>query len=117
MPAERTHEYLARLLDVIIKERECAKRLDMNGMTHAMGEKEEIVQYLSFVQELDEQDKPLAARIRNENRRNAFLFKSTLGWIKELMEFFGKGTVTATYSSSAYSVPSQINGRLLSGKV
>ena len=117
MPAERTHEYLARLLDVIIKERECAKKLDMQGMTDAMGEKEEIVQYLSYVQKLDEQDKPLAARIRNENRRNAFLFRSTLGWIKELMEFFGKGTVTATYSAAAYAVPSQINGRLLSGKV
>ena len=117
MSTGKTHEYLVRLRDVIIQEREYAKRLDMDGMSRIMGEKEELVQYLSLVQELDEHDKPLATQIRSENRRNAFLFKSTLGWIKELMEFFGKRTVTATYSSSAYTVPSQINGRLLSGKV
>lgn len=117
MSTGKTHEYLARLLEVIIKEREYAKKLDMDGMYKIMGEKEELVQYLSLVQVLDERDQPLAAQVRNENRRNAFLFKSTLGWIKETMEFFGKRTVTSTYSSSAYTVPSQINGRLLSGKV
>jgi hypothetical protein len=117
MSTGKTHEYLARLLEVIIQEREYAKKLDMDGMYKIMGEKEELVQYLSLVQMLDEQDQPLAAQVRNENRRNAFLFKSTLGWIKETMEFFGKRTVTSTYSAGAYTVPSQINGRLLSGKV
>jgi hypothetical protein len=117
MSPGKTHEYLVRLHDVILQEREYAKNLDIEGMTRAMGEKDELIQYLSLVQVLDEQDKPLAARIRSENRRNAFLFKSTLTWIREIMEFFGKSTVTQTYSSSAYTVPSQINGRLLSGKV
>ena len=117
MTTGKTHEYLARLLDVIIQERECAKKLDMNGLIKAMGEKEELVQYLSLVQVLDQRDQSLAARIRYENRRNAFLFKSTLDWIKEIMEFFGKRTVTSTYSAGAYTVPSQIHGRLLSGKV
>ena len=117
MSDQKTHEYLVRLLEVILKERECARNLDMDGMNHIMGEKEELVQYLNLIQELDEQDRPLAARIKNENRRNALLYKSTLGWIRELMEFFGKRTVTSTYSSSAATVPSQINGRLLSGKV
>ena len=117
MSTGKTHEYLARLLEVIIQERECAKKLDMDGMYKVMDQKEELVRYLSLVQSLDEQDKPLAAQIRRENRRNAFLFKSTLGWIREIMEFFGKNTVTATYSSAAFTVPSQIHGRLLSGKV
>jgi hypothetical protein len=117
MSADTTHEYLVRLHDIIIQERECAKNLDMDGMSKAMGEKEEIVQYLSLVQVLDQRDQELAARIRFENRRNAFLFKSTLDWIRELMEFFGKRTVTSTYSARAYTVPSQIHGRLLSGRV
>ena len=117
MSAERTHEYLVRLHDVIIQEREYAKKLDMDGMSKAMGEKEELVQYLSLVQVLDQRDQALATRIRYENRRNAFLFKSTLDWIKEIMEFFGKRTVTSTYSAGAYTVPNQIHGRLLSGKV
>ena len=117
MSTGKTHEYLVRLHQVIIDERECAKKLDIAEMARAMGEKEELLQYLSHVETLDEEDGPLAEQIRNENRRNAFLFSATLGWIREMMEFFGKRTVTATYSSSAASVPSHINGRLLSGKV
>ncbi len=117
MSDRKTHEYLVRLFEVIVQERECAKNLDMDGMAKIMGEKEELIQYLSLVREIDEQDKPLASRIRNENRRNAMLYKSTLGWIREIMEFFGKNSVTATYSSHASTVPSQIHGRLLSGKV
>lgn len=117
MDANSTHEYLVRLHDVILMEREFAKNLDIEQMTLAMQEKEELIQILSHVQKIDDADKPLAAQIRHENRRNAYLFRATLGWVREIMEFFGKKTVTATYSASGYSVASQINGRLLSGKI
>lgn len=112
-----THDYLVRLHDVIIQERECAKTLDIPGMIEMMREKEELVQVLAHVQKIDEADRPIATQIRHENRRNAYIFKSTLGWIREIMEFFGKRTVTSTYSASAGTVSSQINGRLLSGRV
>jgi len=112
-----THDYLIRLRDLIFEERECAKALDMKGMIAAMQAKEEIVKVLAHVQVIDEADRPIATQIRNENRRNAFLFKSTLGWIRQTMEFFGQKTVTSTYSSKAYTIASQVNGRLLSGKI
>ncbi len=117
MNADTTHEYLVRLLDIILEEREYAKRLDTDGMIAAMGEKEQLIQVLAHVQNIAEADRPIAARIRHENRRNAYLFKSALGWIRETMEFFGRRTVTSTYSSAAGVVSSQVNGRLLSGKV
>ena len=117
MKARTTHEYLVRLRDIILEEREYAKNLDMRGMVAAMQEKEEIVQVLAHVKVIQEQDKSVAVQIRNENRRNAFLFKSTLGWIRDTMEFFGQKTVTATYAPNAYTVASQVNGRLLSGKI
>ena len=117
MEARTTHEYLVRLRDIIFEERECAKALDIQGMIAAMNTKEELVKVLAHVKVIDDQDKPIAGQIRAENRRNAFLFKSTLGWIRQTMEFFGKKTVTSTYSASAYTLPSQVNGRLLSGKV
>ncbi len=117
METRTTHDYLVRLHDIILEERECAKSLDMNGMIAAMQAKEELVKVLAHVKVIDEQDKPIASRIRAENRRNAFLFKSTLGWIRQTMEFFGQKTVTNTYSASAYTVASQVNGRLLSGKI
>ena len=43
--------------------------------------------------------------------------KNNLGRIKFTMEFFGKKTVTSTYAADAGTVPSQIHGRLLSGKI
>jgi len=117
MNARTTHDYLIRLRDVIIQERAYAKALDIPGMMEMMHEKEELVQVLAHVQKIDEEDRPIAAQIRHENRRNAYIFKSTLGWIREIMEFFGKRTVTSTYSASAGTITSQVNGRLLSGRV
>ncbi|MGB3212410.1 MAG: flagellar protein FlgN [Desulforhopalus sp.] len=117
MDARTTHEYLIRLRDIIFEERECAKTLDMNGMIAAMNAKEELVKVLAHVKVIDAEDRPIATEIREENRRNAFLFKSTLGWIRQTMEFFGQKTVTSTYSASAYTVSSQVHGRLLSGKI
>jgi len=117
MEAKTTHDYLNRLLEVIFEERECAKSLDMQGLSSAMAAKEEIVKVLAHVQSIPDEDKPLAARIRNENRRNAFLFKSTLGWIRDTMEFFGQRTVPSTYSQKGSSIASRVSGRLLSGRV
>lgn len=117
MKTNTTRDYLLQLRDLILEERECAKKLDMEGMTNAMEKKEEIVKILAHIHFIDPADRPIADQVKNENRRNAFLFKSTLGWIRQTMEFFGQKTVTATYGSSANAVSSQVNGRLLSGRV
>jgi len=117
MEPRTTRDYLIRLRDLIYQERECAIALDMKGMSSAMNAKEELMKVLAHVKVIDDQDKPIASEIREQNRRNAFLFKSTLGWIRQTMEFFGQKTVTSTYSSSAYTVAPQVNGRLLSGKI
>ena len=117
METRTTHEYLVRLRDLILLERERAKALDMKGMIEAMRAKEEIVGVLAHIKVIDREDRALAAEIRAENRRNAFLFKSTLDWIRETMEFFGQKTVTSTYSAYGNTVASQVSGRLLSGRI
>ncbi len=117
MTAGTTHEYLIRLHKIILKERENAKALDMESLTKTMQEKEELLQVLAHMKVLEEEDKEIAETIRHENRRNAYLFKATLGWIRETMEFFGKRTVTSGYSANAGMVNSKVNGRLLSGQV
>lgn len=117
MTAGTTHEKLVRLRDVILEEREYTKVLDMASLATAMAEKEELIQVLAHVSQLDDEDKVIAERIRHENRRNAYLFKATLGWIRETMEFFGKRTVASGYSAEAGMVSAKVNGRLLSGKV
>lgn len=117
MTAGTTHQYLVRLRDVILEEREFAKVLDMQSLTDAMQEKEELIQVLAHVNQLQDEDKELAGIIRHENRRNAYLYKATLGWIRETMEFFGKRTVASSYSADAGMIDSTVNGRLLSGQV
>lgn len=114
---DQTHATLTRLRDLILEERRYAQNLETKLLLEAMKEKEALINCLSVVQELDPHDQELAAEIKRENRRNAFLYRAALGWIKETMEFFGKKTVTATYAADAGTVPAQVNGRLLSGKV
>lgn len=117
MSTGRNRDHLVRLRDLIIEERECAKALDLPAMSRIMAEKEDLLQILAHVQTLDPADKGIAAQIRHENRRNAYLFKATLGWIRQTMEFFGKRTVTTTYSANAGTVAANVNGRLLSGRI
>ncbi len=117
MAARTTHENLVALKNVIVKERQLATQLNLDGMYSAMKEKEDLLRVLAHVKVLNEEDQPIAAEIRHENRRNAYLFKTTLGWIQETMEFFGKKTITSTYSASASTVNSDVNGRLLSGRI
>ena len=117
MTVRTTRDYLLALKGAILKERREAINLNLEGMYSAMKEKEEIIRFLAHIDLIDEEDKPIAEQIRMENRRNAYLFKTTLGWIRETMEFFGKKTSTATYSAAAGTVRSEVNGRLLSGKI
>ena len=117
MKPATTHQYLVRLLEIILKATLRDKALNIKGMVAAMTEKDALLQHLAPVQIIDEQDKTIASLIRQENRRNAFLFKSTLGWIRDTMAFLGQKTVTSTYSPTAYAVTSQVNGRLLSGRI
>ncbi len=117
MKPQTTHDYLVRLRDLILQERHCAINLDMDGMLKAVYAKEDVLKVLVHVKAVDENDRGITRQIRDENRRNAFLFKSTLGWIRGTMEFFGQKTVTSTYSAQAGTVASQVNGRLLSGRV
>ncbi len=117
MASRTTHDYLVRLRDVIIEEREYAKQLDVSAMLAATHEKEQLIAILSHARKIDESDKALAIEIRHENRRNAYLFKSALGWIRETMEFFGKRTSTSTYTAAGNTVAAQVHGRLLSGRI
>ncbi|KAF0188201.1 MAG: hypothetical protein FD168_1905 [Desulfobulbaceae bacterium] len=117
MSSDKIHAYLIRMRDLILEEREYAKAMDLTGMARVMAEKEELLQILNHTKLTDPADKSIAVQIRHENRRNAYLFKATLGWIRKTMEFFGQRTVTNTYSANAGTVSASVNGRLLSGRV
>lgn len=117
MQARTTREYLVALKETIERERQEAIQLNLDGMYEAMKEKEALLNVLAHIKHIDDDDQLIAEQIRKENRRNAYLFKTTLGWIRETMEFFGKKTSTSTYSATASTLKSEVNGRLLSGRI
>ncbi len=117
MATKTTRDHLLALLDAIRQERQAAIALNISAMHTATQKKEEILQFLAHLTEIDEADRPIARQVSHENKRNAFLFKSTLGWIRETMEFLGKRTSLSTYSANAQTVRSGAQGRLLSGKI
>lgn len=117
MTREVVHDLLRQLNDIILLEREHAKALDLNGMAEDMQQKEALLQILGKVEYLHPDDRTLAREIQQENIRNAYLFKATLNWIQDTMEFFGKKSVPATYGQYGTTTNTCVNGRLLSGRV
>lgn len=108
---------LSQLRETIRDEREHAKALDLAAMTADIKRKEALIRALDAVKTLHPDDQEIAREIRQENRKNAYLFRATLNWIQDTMEFFGRKTVPVTYSQRGLSQNTTINGRLLSGRI
>ncbi len=119
MPDTDLKQRLQSLLQLILKEREQAKGLDMASLQQSAEAKQQLLQ--SIGSRIDDQSDPeiaqLANQVRDENRRNAYLFWLTLGWVREQMTFFGQRTAPTSYGSSAAQISHQRGGRLLSGRI
>jgi flagellar biosynthesis/type III secretory pathway chaperone len=117
MDRETVRTLLEQLRATIQDEREHAKSLDLAAMMADVKRKDSIIRALNAVEQLHPDDRQVAREIQQENRRNAYLFRATLNWIQDTMEFFGRKTVPVTYSQRGLSQNTTINGRLLSGKI
>jgi len=117
MDRETVRDLLVQLRDTIQAEREHAKALDLPAMMDDVRRKETLIKVLNSVKELSPEDQQYARQIQHENRRNAFLFRATLNWIQETMEFFGRRSAPVTYNPYGRTRNSAANGRLLSGIV
>lgn len=117
MSEQTLRDLLSRLHTAILQERDSAKALDLERMQVATQEKEQLLNAIGPVKNINTQDRVFIEQIQHENRRNAYLFLSTLNWIRESMQFFGKQVAPVAYSHAGYAVKAQGGGRLLSGKV
>jgi len=117
MDRATVHDLLIQLRDTIRDEREHARALDLDAMMADVQRKEALIRALNSVTALHPDDQKVAQEIRQENRQNAYLFRATLNWIQETMEFFGRKTVPVTYGHTGLSHNNLINGRLLSGRI
>ncbi len=117
MTRDAVRELMVELRDLLLLERQHAKELDIRAMAEDMKRKEALLQALNQVESLHPEDRRYAEEIKRENLRNAYLYKATLNWIQETMEFFGRRSVPATYGKTGVTTSHPVNGRLLSGRI
>ncbi|MDD4456885.1 MAG: hypothetical protein PHC98_04765 [Syntrophotalea acetylenica] len=110
---------LRQLHDLILREREHAKALRIEQMLATVREKEQLLAGIDLQKDdlADAQVQELARTVREENRRNAYLFWAALRWVRDLMGFFGRHTCDTLYGAGA--APRQVThgGALLSGRI
>ncbi len=110
-------DQLEHLHALILREREAAKNLDMRALGTVIQEKDELIQALGAFQECDEELTELAEKVRDENRRNAYLFWSGLNLVRESMEFFEKQVPPPGYGAHGSLSQVRQGGKLLSGRI
>jgi hypothetical protein len=108
---------LEALLDILGRERECAKQLDMAGLQQLVEQKSALLADLDLQREDAQEYSDLLRRINNENRRNAHLHRSGLNYFRGLMGAFGKATTAQVYTRAGASQVQGQGGSLLSGRV
>lgn len=108
---------LEALLDLLHRERDMAKALDMEGLQATVSEKEALLANLNPCREDVEELQDLLRQVDHENRRNAFLLWTGLNWVRDMMGFFGKAAMPQVYGGAGQSQTLTQGGRLLSGKV
>lgn len=114
-PASEYEQKMEQLLQLILRERDCARKLDMAGLNQVAGAKDALVRELaSFDGSVVNSE--LAVRVREENRRNAYLFWAGLSLVRDTMGFFGRQVPPPAYGALGGMVQGRSTS-LLSGRI
>ena len=107
---------LEQLHCLILRERECAKAVDLDALQAVSLEKEELLKQLELTDETSPVLRSLADKIKLENRRNAYLFWSTLKFIRESMSFFNSKIGQPSYGAGGRMLQSDGSGLVIKGR-
>lgn len=108
---------LQELLELILRERDCVRALDMDGLQAATGAKEQLVRELSGLDSTGFHNPRLAEQVREENRRNAYLYWAGLSLVRDTMSFFGRQVPPPAYGAFGGMVQGRQGTNLLSGRI
>ncbi len=108
------YEQLHKLL---IEERQAAIALDMEALRQSTQAKKELLSNLETYPNNTDGLRDLLLEIDKENRRNAYLLWTGLGWVRSMMGFFGQSTSSSGYGQNGQICANQQEGHLVSGKV
>ncbi len=110
-------EQFERLNLILKEERQAAISLDMDALQQSTQAKKALLAKIEDFPKDTEGLRDLLLEIDKENRRNAYLLWTGLGWVRGMMDFFGKSTVPSSYGHSGKAHSCQRGGNLLSGKI
>ncbi len=111
-------EQLQELHGLILRERDCARAVDLDGLQEVTRAKEELVHRLEPVVDGGPELRALAEKIKLENRRNAYLFWSSLKFVRESMSFFTRQiSRPVAYGAGGRMIESSGSGLVLAGRV
>ena len=119
MAATVLREKLLRLRELTLRERECCKAANLEGLHEVIEQKKLLLCDLESLEGpvANSELRKLADGIREENRRNAYLLWASLRFIRESMAFFGRQSGPASYSATGSMIHSGGSGLVLSGRV
>jgi len=109
---------LLKLHELILRERDCCKAVDLAGMQEVFSEKEQLLSDLELIEQgAGLELRELAEKIKEENRRNAYLIWASLRFIRESMEFFGRQSGQPSYGAGGRMIQNGGSGLVLSGRI
>ncbi len=116
---DRLKDEFNRLYELIVKERNAAKALNVDEMLALNQEKEELINHLESIPEepLDGDCLALADKIRKENRRNAYFYLNALQSLRQAIDFFGDKLYFCSYEKNGNISNRKFSGNLLSGRI
>jgi flagellar biosynthesis/type III secretory pathway chaperone len=110
-------DHLEELRQLLLEERGCIRELDMERLAELQEQKKELLPVIEKQRNVAPELEEAARSIRFENRRNAYLLKFSLNWVRSCMELFGQTRQPAAYDRDGGRVLLHAAGGLLSGKV
>ncbi|MEJ2200546.1 MAG: hypothetical protein P8X63_05980 [Desulfuromonadaceae bacterium] len=117
MASRALQNQLIRLHELILLERQHAKSFSMEELLTTTKEKETLLQQLESVSEAGPEIRALAETIKRENRRNAYLFWSTLKFVRESISFFNRQVTQTSYGAGGTLINRGSSGMVLAGRV
>lgn len=108
---------MQQLLELILRERDCTRNLDMEGLGQVAAAKDALLRELAALDGSGFDNARLAERVREENRRNAYLFWAGLSLVRDTMGFFGRQAPPPAYGAFGGMVQGRGGASLLSGRI
>lgn len=116
MNKDRLKQKLTKILDLIATEVDYAKKLDIENFMATIEEKRRLMVDIGEASCDDAEVQALAQKVRDENRRCAYLYYSATSMVRTSMNFIGEQSPVPTYGAQGKIHPDKGGGLIFSSE-